>query len=240
MRFLVLVCLLLAGCGGEVKAKGIQLGIDPNWYPLDFGPQVSYINGFVEEVLLDVAMSAKTDYIRQSSSPDSLLSDLQSGRFDAVLTSLPPYNFNLAKYDFSQNFLELGPVLIIPLDSSHTELKQMNGRLVGIVANDQTVLVLQKYQEIIVRSYPSIPELLNAVTTGEIEGALLYRIPASNYIRDLYSGQLKITGKPLTNEGLHLVALKGHKPQTVKPFDRALETLKKKRMEELLKKWQLD
>ena len=240
MRFFLLTWLLLAGCSEGVKSRGIQIGIDPNWYPLDFGPQVSYVNGFTEELLLDIAVSTHVDYVRHTSSPDNLMSGLQSGLYDAVLTSIPPHNFNLAKYDFSDNFFEIGPVLIVLKDSRFTEPNKMNGRAVGVIANDRTVLALEPYPDIVIRTYPSIPELLNSLVRGEIEGALLYRILASNYVRDLYSSQLKIVGKPLTEEGIRMIALKGRHPQIIKNFDRSLESMKKKKLQNLLQKYQLD
>jgi len=240
VRLFLLVFSLFVGCSSGLQKKGIQIGIDPTWYPNDFGWQTSYVNGFTEDLLFEIASTTGTDFVRLSENADNLLAALQAGKYDAVLTSLPPYNFHLAKYDFSHNFLDLGPVLIVPVNAHYTDLSQMNNELVGTLTNEPAVLILQGHPEIIMRNYPSIPELLNAVVAGEIEGALLGRIPATAFVRDLFSGQLKIAGPPLTPEGLHLITLKGRHPQLIRQFDKTLDTLKKKKLPSLLKKWQLD
>jgi len=78
---------------------------------------------------------------------------------------------------------------------------------------------------------------LNAVVMGDIQGALLAKIPAVNYVGDLYAGKLKIVGAPLTDAGLHLVALKG---ANLRIFNKTLRTFsRKKTLEELQKKWDL-
>lgn len=236
----IIAMLMLTCCGGGMKSKEIHIGTDPTWYPLDFGAQTPYVNGFVEELLFEMATAMKVPFIKQTANWDTLFDSLQAGKFEAILTSLAPYNFNLAKYDFTHNFLDLGPVLIVPVGAPFTELSEMNGELVGTVANDPAVLVLQNYPEIIIRNYSSITDLLNALVAGEIEGALLNRIPANSYIRDLYSTSLKVVGKPLTEEGLHLIALKDRHPEIIKQFDKTLSAMKKKKLPSLLKKWNLN
>jgi ABC-type amino acid transport substrate-binding protein len=74
---------------------------------------------------------------------------------------------------------------------------------------------------------------------GEIEAAVLDRLPAAAYVRDLYNGKLKIVGEPLTNAGLHAVTKKdsGH---FIDSFNKAIAKMKKKGvLDSLEKKWQL-
>jgi polar amino acid transport system substrate-binding protein len=218
----------------------LRIGIDPEWYPIDFGPQQAYVNGFTEDLLLEIAGYSGIEFERVDANWDTLLEGIWGKKYDAVITSLPPYIFNVAKYDFSHNFLDLGPVLIVPVNARHTELSQMKGELVGVITGDPASLLLQKYPDVILRNYPSIPDLLGALANGEIEGALLNRIPAVNYIADLFAGQLKIASPPMTDAGLHLVAAKGKHEPLIKAFDRSIDQFKKKKkLQTLLKKWNL-
>ncbi len=228
-------------CGSGSGRQGLRIGIDPNWYPIDFGRQESYVNGFTEDVLLEIARYSGIEFQRIPANWDNLLDGMKEKKYDAVLTSLPPYDFNNAKYDFSTNFLDLGPVLIVPVDTQHFDLSKMGGELVGVIIGDPSVLILQKYPETIIRNYNSIPELLTALVNGEIEGALLNRIPAVSYVRDLYAGKLKIASAPLTDAGLHLVAVKGKHHHLIQLFNKSLDHFKKKKkLQSLLQKWELE
>ena len=242
--FLLLFLSILfqsCGCGSGQRHGFLRIGIDSEWYPIDFGPQQAYVNGYTEDLLLEIARYSGIEFEKVEANWDSLLDGLREKKYDAVLTSLPPSPFNTAKYDFSHPFLDLGPVLIIPVDGSHTDLGQMKGELVGLIAGDPASLILQRYPEVIMRNFRSIPDLLNAVASGEIEGALLNKIPAVNYVDDLYAGKLKIVSQPLTDAGIRLIAAKGKSEHLLRDFNKSLKSLKKKKkLQSLLKKWNLD
>ena len=165
---------------------------------------------------------------------------MKQGRYQGILSSLPPYEFNLALYDFSHNFLDIGPVLIVPEGGPKSDLGKMSGEHIGVIAGDPAVLILQKHEGLIIRNYPSIAALLDAVANGEIEGALLNRVLAGSYVSDLFRGRLKIAGAPLSDAGLHLIVLRGKQPRFLSQFNKSLALLKKKkRLQALLRKWQL-
>lgn len=241
MRLLIALVLILAGCACGNSARGVmRIGVDPNWYPIDFGSQTSYVNGFTEDLLIEMARYSGMEFEKVSANWDALLDGLHEKKYDAILTSMPPYEFNQAKYDFSHNFLDLGPVLIVPVGAEKTDFKSLSGDLIGIVAGDPAVLILQRHPTLIIRNYDTVPDLLNALVRGEIQAVVLDRIPAVNFVNDLYNGKLKMIGDPLTEKGLHLVTLKGRK-MVVNAFDKNLGSLqKKKTLTALLKKWQLE
>lgn len=237
---LFILVAILCGCGCN-KEKSFRIGIDSTWSSLDFGLQQNYVNGFIEELLMEVARYSGMKIERVEANWDNLLDGLREKRYDAILTSLPRYNFNVAKYDFSQNILDLGPVLILPKGSKAKSLKDLSGELVAVVSGDDSALVLQKYPDILMRSYFSAPEMLDALENGDVEGALLDRLSASSFVRDLYSNKLKLVGLPLTQKGIHLTVLKGHEKHRLDSFEKSISHLEKKtRMQKLLAKWQLD
>ncbi len=234
--------LFLYGCNDSTKNNAaIKIGIDPEWHLNDFGALEPYVNGFVEEFLLEVHKQTGIQFELIPASWSSLMQNMNQGSYSAVLSSLAPYNFNLAQYDFSQNFLDCGPVLVIPTESPLSDLRQFNDQQIGVVAGDPSTLILQKYEGIMIRQYPSIPLLLEAVSNGEIEGALVAKLPAVNYVRDLFAGKLRISGEPLDPSGLHLIVLKNSQPKLLREFNQSIAHLKKKKtIDALLKKWQLN
>lgn len=233
MRYLFL--LLLVGCGLSQR-EGLRIGVDPTWYMANFGPQSSYVNGYLEDVFLEIAHYSGMQFELIRANSDNLLGGMSNGKYEVVATTLPPYEFHKAKYAFSENVLSTGPVLVIPSKSEKNSLENLEGDLVGIIDNDPSELILAKYPSIIVRKYSSIPALLDAVMLGNIQGALLDNIPAVNYVSDIYAGILQIVGKPLTPAGIHLIGPKG----SIDAINKNLKALqKKKTLKKLQKKWQL-
>jgi polar amino acid transport system substrate-binding protein len=234
-----LLVLILCGCNGGSRGV-LRVGVDANWYPLNFGPQTSYVNGFTEDMLIEMARYSGIEFERISANWDTLYDGLKEKRYDAILTSLPPYEFNKAKYEFSSNYLDVGPILIVPTSSSQADLSKMGGSLIGILSGDPAALLIEAHPSLIIRNFSTIPDLLDALVRGDIQGALLDRIPAVNFVKDLYSDQLKIASPPLTDKGLHLVAPKGRN-NLIHAFNKNLEGIKRnKTLSKLRQKWQLE
>ena len=227
--------LLLCGCTSSSRGA-LKIGIDPDWYLADFGLQTAYVNGYTEDVLLELSRYSGMQFELIRTNWDNLLDGIRDGKYEAVVSTLPLYEYNLAKYDFSENFLSTGPVLIVPYQSNQTSLEQLEGDLVGVITGDPAELILAKHPTIVIRKFSSIPELLEAVALGDIEGALLDYIPAVNYISDLYVEVLQIAGKPLTNDGIHLIGKKG----AINAFNKNLKSiLKTKKLQKLQQKWSI-
>lgn len=238
---LFFLVFLFGSCGCTAgKRQTFRVGVDPNWYPLNFETFQPYVNGFTEDLLLEVSKYAGVDFVKMEANWDSLLDGLHEKQYDVVLTSFPSYNFTQVKYGFSENFLDLGPVLVVPANAQLNDLTKLSNEVVGIVKGDPAFLILQKYPEIIVRKYETVSELLKAVVTGSLEGALLDRLVAFSYVRDIYPSQLKISTGPLTDVGLHVMSLKGQNEHVIDLFDRTLAQLKKqKKLQALQAKWRL-
>src|SRR3989344_4381217 len=172
--FLSLLCL--QGCGDGKDHKGfIRIGWDADWFPLDFGAQNSYVNGFTEDLFLEIAARSDLQFEKIPANGDSLFDGLKQGKYEAVLSSFPPYSFNLAEYAFSELFLVTGLVLIVPNGSPYAKLEEMNQRSIGVIGSPP-IEVLER-ENIAVQSFTSIPELLEAVVNGNVQGALLNRLP---------------------------------------------------------------
>jgi ABC-type amino acid transport substrate-binding protein len=248
-RFPIRFCFLMAalcflcmfsGCGSG-NSREIRIGIDNNWYPQNFQDKQFYVNGFVDELLLEISRHSGMTFRRVSANWDSLFEGLKRKRYDSVLSSLPLYSFNAAKYDFSQNFLDIGPVLVTPAGSTVVHLDEMSNKVVGMAGSNQEQLLLQKYPNVITRTYDVASELFDAAVNHNVEGIVVDRLIAVGYVKGSYAQKLKIAASPLNDLGLHLVALKGDPSGAVKVFNKSLQYLiKKKKLQKLLKKWQLD
>ncbi len=240
LLFFVLSLVAVSCSCAKGRSNVMRIGVDSEWYPLNFGALQPYVNGYIDELLLEVSEYTGIPFEKVPANWDSIDSGLAAKKYNAILTSLMPYNFNEAKYGFSKTILETGPVLIVSVKSKISELKQMGGQVVGVIKGSPAQLLVQKYGDVLVRSYDSIPALFDAIIQGSLNGTVIDRLEAGNYLNDFYAGQLQIVGQPFTQAGLRLVCIKGQNEYLMAQFNKAIEHFKKRgRLQALQKKWQL-
>ena len=243
-RFFLVTTLLfcpffLSGCG-EKNNGTYKIGVDPLWYPLDFKGQENNVMGFSTELLTEIAKKENLYLSLLNTNWDSLFQGLRSGAYEAILSSLSPYNFNLKQYDFSDLYLPLGPVLIVPSSSKANSLEKLKGKEVGVIAESSSSLILEAYPEISIRTYGSASALINELLMGRIDGVLLPILIAESFSRGSFTDSIKIVSPPLNNEGLRMLTLKGKSPKLLKHFNKGLAQLEKKgQYKKLLNEWQL-
>jgi polar amino acid transport system substrate-binding protein len=230
--------LLLGGCGSAPSIY--QIGIDPSWYPLSFHKEQNSVLGFSTDVLTQISMKEKISFSLLTTNWDSLLEGLNGGKYQAVLSSLLPYNFNQSIYSFSEPYLPLGPVLIVPINSRDNSLEAFSEKSVGVLEDSPEILILEKDPTILIRTYENASTLLTDLAGGGVQAALLPILTASAYVDHLYYKKLKIASSSLTAQGLRLITLKDKNPKLIETFNKGIENLKKTgEYEKLLIKWNL-
>lgn len=236
----MLAAFFLPSCGGNGK-NDLRIGIDPGWHSENFQGNEFYVNGFVEDLLLEISRHSGMEICKTGANWDSLFDHLGKRRYNAVISSLRAYHFNAAKYEFSKNILDTGPVLVVPASGKEKSLKDMAQKIVGILPDEEELRIVQSYPSVLTRTYRSAPEMFDALVNHDIEGAVIDRLLAVGYIRGVYARKMKIVGSPLNGLGLHFVAMKDENPQAMKILNQSLEHLiKKKKLRTLQKKWNLD
>lgn len=231
--------LFLVGCSGG-SSKHFRIGVDPFWFPLELDGRENQVTAFSTELLTAIGKIEKTPLVKVSVGSDNLLLGLKTKKYEAMLSSMPPYLFNQKEFSFSDLYLQMGPVLVVGATSSIHGLKQLNGREVAIVAGSSHELLLEKTAGVLIRNFDSIPLALNAIVHGTVDAALIDILPATAYVQDLYQGKLKIVTAPLNDQGLRLITLHNQAPYLIKAFNAGLKKLKQSgEYDKLLKKWGL-
>lgn len=239
-RLIVFLFLILCSCSMPFGGSSFRVAIDPNWLMTSSGGKEALITGFIEELLLEISDYSGISFKLMEANWDNLLQNLHTKRCDAVISSLPPRNFNQAQYDFSKVILSTGPILVVPVSSKADSLEDLKNRTVGFLRGSPAILVLQNWPDIQIIPYKSLPLALNDVVQGKLQGALIDYLPAANFIHDAYYSRLKAVGKPLTDEGIRMVFSKGLHPVIQAKINKALKKIKKSsKYNELLVKWDL-
>lgn len=234
----LLLLLLVSGCSSPSRDE-LRVGVDPSWFPLAVPGREQNITGFSTELLKEIAKIQKLSTTKVTVNWDDLVDGLHNNKYNAILSSMPPYAFNRQTYDFSELYLTTGPVLMVASDSPITSLKTIKGKEIAVIPDARGAMLLEKYPGVILRPYDSIPKALNDIVKGEVDGALVNILSAVAYCQDLYQNKLKIVTPVLSNEGLRLITVKDG-GDWVSHFNRGLAKLKSSgAYDKLLLKWDL-
>jgi polar amino acid transport system substrate-binding protein len=244
LRFVFLTLMafqfILSGCSTSENSSERRFAIDPMWNSLSLKGRESNLTGFATDLLQEIGRVEKINFVKVSVSWDQLIPGLMNKDVEAILISMSPYNFNQNQFDFSDLFLNTGPVLVVPSSSRVSALNQLDGKEIAAISGTSGALILEKYPGILIRNYDSIPQALNAIVKGDIDGALVDILTATAYLQDIYHGSLKIATPTLNDSGLRMVSLHNAAPDLIEGFNEGLEKLKSNgTYDKLLKKWSL-
>ncbi len=241
-RLHLLFCLILVVLSGCVKRAHpeYRIGVDPTWYPLILESKENSVTAFSTELLQKIGQEESIAFTKVTVSWNTLLEGLKKGEYTGILSSIFPYSFNEELFDFSDIYLNTGPVLVVSTGSPFTSFEQLAGKEIAVMPESDGIAFLEKYPHILIRPYPSPAEALNDLSKGRIDGALIDVLIANAYCQDLYRGRLQIATAPLTRSGLRLLTLREQAPILIEAFNTGLNALRSsKEYEQLLQKWHL-
>jgi ABC-type amino acid transport substrate-binding protein len=240
--FICSLFLFCAACSSPSAEKSsYRVARDPSWYPLVVPGLEASLLGFSDDLLNNIAKVESINIELVLSSWDALNFGLMQNRYEAICTSMPMELSNAENFSFSDNYLPLGPVLVVPVSSKNTLLENFLGMEVGILAGSiiETQIV-EKFPTLSIHTYSNYSSLLDELVAGKIDAALMPLLTADMYVRDLYSEELKTVGNSLNDDGLKVATLYEENIEFIKKFNEGLKKIKENGLyETLLKKWRL-
>ncbi len=245
LLFLFLISLfLLKGCffkGSEGHPNQFVVARDPSWYPLNLLGKDSLMVGFTNELILEIAKRENVNLTVHNVSSDGLFQGLNEGRYDGVLSSITPTSMNQEYFKFSEPFYLLGPVVIVRKDSPLESLQELQGKSIGIQSGSTLAYRTKNFPLLLFSYYPNIRNAIDDLVDEKLDAVVMDVLPAYAYLRGQYGGQLKLLGRPLTIDGLRVVAKSDNKGgRLVALFDKGLNQLiKDGTYRKLLTKWDL-
>lgn len=229
----------MCGCGSSRPRHTYTVGVDPSFFPVDFEGKEMYVLAFTNDLLEEISHIQHIELIKVPRAWDNLVFGLKQKQFDAILSPMQPILQNEKNFDFSEVYLETGPVLVVQKTNS-IDLRSIRNGYIGVIPRSKAAFFVETQNNLMPKYYHNSGQLCYAVDTGEIDGALIDIVPAVSYVQDQFDQNLMIHSPPMFHQGLRLVTLKGMNRDVIIQFNQGLETLKKKgTYQKLLQKWKL-
>lgn len=239
-RLLFLGLLFTSSCSHLIFHPTLRVGMDPNWFYTNVGKQAFAINGFIQEILLEISNETGIQFELYEENWDNLFQKLNRKEYDFVVSGLQPEGMAKELYFFSNPILKTGPILVTKKNSKIDSLMDLDHKNISYVEGSFAFMLLQAYPQIQLMPEPSIPLALNRLMMDKCTASLVDALVAYRYVEDLYEDSLQIKGEPLGNQGIRWICLPQKHSDTCKLIQKAMNRLKKTEVfQKIFKKWGL-
>ncbi len=230
----LLLTVLSSGCSREKRE--ILVGRDATWFPVQFGVYNANINAFLNALVSEINEREHTNIVLVNQDWIHLFENLDDRKTSGAFTSLYPGLENRSRYSFSEPFLLTGPVLVVQENSPYKDITSLKGKIIGVYKFDSSASVAQDIPGAIISAYKHVPVALESLSSGCYDALLVPVIEASSLVESVYKGRLKIISKPLTEEGLRMIALQGENDTLIDSFNSGLVKLRRQGKYDAIKK----
>lgn len=234
--------IIVAGCGSsddETSTSGstdtadlglitdgtLLIATDAPYPPFEIGtPDDADFGGFDIDLAAALAEELGVDHEFQDTSFDTIFRDTANGQYDIAIAASTITPGREKTVDFSDPYYEAQQALVVPEGSDIASVEDLSGKIVAAqdattgetYANDET-------DASEVRGFPEGPDAIAAVTTGQVDAAIIDQPVAVDAVEK--QGGVEVAAEIPTNE-LYGMAMAQGAP-LVPAVNEALTTLKK-------------
>ncbi|MBC7235949.1 MAG: transporter substrate-binding domain-containing protein [Chloroflexi bacterium] len=208
--------------------KKIVIATDAAFPPMEFVDENKQIVGFDIDLMNAIAKVMGLEVEFKNTAWDGIFAGLESGDYDAILSSVTITDERKEKYDFSDPYINAGQVVVVRADEqaikSHEDLP---GKTVGAQIGTTGAFAVQKISGATLKEYDTIDLALLDLVGGNIDAVVVDTPVAADYAlaSDQFKGKLKIVGEPFTEEYYGLVVRKGQMADLLKAFNEGLKKI---------------
>ena len=232
MKKLILAASALALTAGLAHAQTVRLGTEGAYPPYNFIDDSGEVAGFERDLGDELCVRAALDCVWVKNDWDSIIPNLVSGNYDAVLAGMAINEERQRVIQFSQNYIP-------PASSAYAALSEDVDLESGIIAAQTGTIQASHAAEIgaTVLEFASPDETLAAVRNGQADAVLADKDYLVPHVAES-NGELVWIGEDINlDEGIG-VGLRQSDNELKDKFDEAITSMKEDgSLNELLGKW---
>jgi ABC-type amino acid transport substrate-binding protein len=166
-----------------------------------------------------------------------LLEGMAHGVYDAAISAISITEERQKDMFFSDPYFVSGHVITVSVNNNAiTGKDSLSGKTVGVQAGSTSAADVNQMSGVISKSYTDPQKAFEDVMNGKIDAVVSDDTIASLYSAN-YPGQLKIAGKPFSQEN-YGIAVSKNRPELLEKINTGLQALKAEGMiDQLTQKW---
>ena len=213
--------------------KSIKVATDATWPPMEMVDANKKIVGYDIDFLNAVAKEAGIAVEFKNTAWDGIFAGLDSGQYDAIISSVTITNERKAKYDFTEPYTSIGQILVVPkTDKTSKTIADLKGKKVGSQIGTTGAMEVNKVAGVESKTYDEIGLAFADMAAGRISGVVCDEPVAAHFAlqKKEYKEKFKIVGKTFTKEGYGIVVKKGNK-ELVDLLNKGIKSVKAKKLD---------
>jgi len=235
LRTLAATAALLAALSLTAFAapKSIKVATDATWPPMEMVDTNKQIVGYDIDFLKAVAKEAGVAVEIKNTAWDGIFAGLDSGQYDAIISSVTITSERQAKYDFTEPYTSIGQILVVPkTDKTSKVIANLKGKKVGAQIGTTGAMEIKKVAGVELKTYDEIGLAFEDMAAGRISGVVCDEPVAAHFAlqKKEYKDKFKIVGKSFTKEAYGMVVKKGNK-DLVALLNKGIKAVKAKKLD---------
>jgi polar amino acid transport system substrate-binding protein len=220
-------------------ARNVTVATDATWPPMEMVDANKKIVGFDVDYLGAVAKEAGFTVTFKNTAWDGIFAGLAAGRYDVIASSVTITDERKKQYDFSDPYINVGQILVVPKAETGKNLAALKGKRAGAQIGTTGAMEIKKTDGVELKTYDEIGLAFEDMAAGRIAGVVCDEPTAAHYAlqRKEYKEKFKIVGETFTQESYGFVVKKGN-AELVDILNKGIKAVKAKGIhEQLRKKW---
>lgn len=233
----LIACAFLASFG-EGKADSlpdIKVATSADNPPYEF-LENGHVTGLDIDIITEAAKRSGYNVIIKDMTFDGILGTLITGKTDAAIAGISATPERKKSVDFSQNYIDAKVALITKVTSEDPTV--LSGKTIGVQSTTYnevfaTTTLMEKSGPFTVKSLPKIPDLVQELRSGRIQGIVIGELEAKMLLPSLPNCEAHIVG----TEASYAIAFPKGSP-LIDPFNKAISSMKEDgTINQLYEKW---
>lgn len=232
--FLMLIDILYReGTIGDRKSV-LVIGTHAGFKPFEY-IQDGKVVGFDIDLSREVAKSLGKELKVEDMGFDGLLPALETGQVDMVIAGMTKTPEREKNVSFSKSYYSAAQKIVVRKGSTIRNKYELSGNKIGVQLGTTSDTIVSKIKGVSVTQLQSVPSVLQDLSSGKIDAAVLDEAPANQYVHG-YSN-LQILPDSLSNEE-YAVAIKKDNNELKDQVNKVITEMKKDgRYQKLVKKY---
>ncbi len=232
---LVLVVVTLAGlvlsaCTAKPAetTKKYVIAADAAWPPMEFIDANKNMVGFDIDLMNAIAKEQGFEVEFRNTAWDGIFAGLESGGYDAILSSVTITDERKQIYDFSDPYMNAGQAIVVTADNTSISSEaDLENQAVGAQIGTTGAFAIAEIPGTTLKEYDTVDLAFLDLLNGNVVAVVCDTPVAADYAlaSAQYKGKVKIVGEPLTEEFYGLCVRKGESQELVKAFNEGVKKL---------------
>jgi polar amino acid transport system substrate-binding protein len=237
----MLAGLIISGPAFSAEQLKITVFTDATWPPMEMVDKNKNIVGFEIDLFNAIAKEAGFKVEYKNTAWDGIFAAMKGNRYPnaCALSSITITEERKKTYDFSDPYINVNQVLIVPKTQNVKTMNDMKGKKIGAQISTTGAMESKKFKDIVTKTYDEIGLAFADMAAGRIDGVICDTPVARDYAlhKAEYKDKFKIGLEIPTKEQLGIMTKKGDK-KILDLINKGLKAVKAKGLDKQYeKKW---